>query len=94
MRRAYLLAYSGTLGSREDVKSILEGLREVVNWRYDLPNTFYLISDNSAEELADAIHRAAKDGRFIVVEIGPNHQGWLTPDSWYLINHKRHKPKG
>jgi len=59
-----------------------------------MPNTFYLVSDKTARELSTLI-RTCRDGkgRFIITEIGSDNGGWLTPDSWYLINNKKYKTK-
>ena len=94
MRRSYLLVYSDTLGTRDEIKTLLSELEEVVTWRTDLPHSFYLVSDLDASVLARAIReRRGNRGRFIVTEISSNKQGWLTPESWFLINHKKRKPK-
>ena len=94
MTKAYLLAYSSSLGDRDAVKSILNGLTSVSKWRYDLPNSVYIISDHSARQLAEEIRRAAGDkGRFLVTEIPDNSWGWITGESWYLIQNHSYKPK-
>jgi len=86
-RRAYLFVYAADLGDREDVKDHLDDLPEVLHWRCDLPNAFYLVSDVSADELANKI-RPLGDGRFIVTEIPANSQGWLPSRSWEIITKK------
>ena len=86
-RRAYLFVYAADLGDREDVKDHLDDLPEVLHWRCDLPNAFYLVSDVSADELASKI-RPLGNGRFIVTEIPANSQGWLTRRSWEIIKKK------
>jgi hypothetical protein len=94
MSKAYLLAYSDSLGSRDEVKSLLNSMHEVERWRYDLPHAFYIISDSSAEELANRLRTlSGNDGTFVIVEFAGNEQGWLTEASWYLINNKQYKPK-
>ena len=35
-RRAYLLIYSGGVGTREEVRDYLDNLPEILNWRYDV----------------------------------------------------------
>ena len=90
-RRAYLFVYAADLGEREDVRDHLDGLPEVLHWRCDLPNAFYLVSDVSAEELANKI-RLLGNGRFIVAEIPENCQGWLTRRSWEVITKKVLQP--
>ena len=94
MTEAYLLVYDGQVGDREKLKNALNSMSTVTTWRYDLPNAFYVISDRSAREIADELKRiAGPSGKFIVSEIPKNSYGWLTSDSWYLIQNLRHKPK-
>lgn len=94
MSKAYLFVYDQTTGDREKVKAVLNGISMVNKWRYDMPNTFYIISDYTAEQLARAIRKSIGDkGRFIVSEIPSNSFGWLTGESWYLIQNKKYKPK-
>lgn len=83
-RHVYLFVYAADLGDREDVRDHLDGLPEVLHWRCDLPNAFYLVSDVSADELAKKI-RALGDGRFIVTEIPKNSDGRLPQRSWEII---------
>lgn len=93
MRKAYILVYSDKLGTREEVKNCMDNIPEVITWRYDMPNSFYIISEKSAGEIAEAIHDFTGKTRFLVTEITSNRQGWLPDDTWYLINNKTHKPK-
>ena len=95
MRKAYLLVYSSTLGTREQVKDCLNALPQVITWRHDLPHAYYIISEvQNAKDLALLIRGCRHgSGRFILTELGANKGGWLPGDAWYLINNKRHKPK-
>jgi len=94
MRKAYILAHSTTLGSVEQVKAWLNEIPQIIHWRRDLPYCFYLISEASAQDLAKALRvKASNKGRFIISEVTSNKQGWLTSESWYMLNNKRHKPK-
>ncbi|WP_421920101.1 hypothetical protein [Marinifilum sp.] len=93
MRKAYLFVYSDNLGTRDEVKNCMDNIPEVYTWRYDMPNSFYIISEYSADEIARAINSYTGKTRFIVSEITDNKQGWLSEDTWYLINNKTHKPK-
>ncbi|MDE0272167.1 MAG: hypothetical protein OXP11_13260 [Gammaproteobacteria bacterium] len=87
MRRAYLFIYSPDVGTRDEVKDFIDACPEIVHWRYDLPNAFYLISDASAVELYTTIQRFnAKRGRFLICEAGENKQGWLPKKTWTLLN--------
>jgi hypothetical protein len=92
MKKVFLLAYSDSLGTREEVKQCLNSLDEVDKWRSDLPHAFYLTSEEDASTLAQLIREKMGKGRFIISEITGYH-GWLTPESWYLIKNKKYKPK-
>lgn len=87
MHRAYLLIYSDQMGSRADVRDFVDGCPDIEHWRYDLPNTFYVVSDLSVEELYERVQGFnAKRGRFLICEVGKNKQGWLPPRTWRLLN--------
>ena len=93
MKRTYLLIYSDKLGTREEIREFLDKRSEILNWRYDLPHTFYLVSDLSAEELYEVIQSHNQQrGFFLISEVGQNTQGWLPAESWVLLNaeHARH----
>ena len=93
MKRTYLLIYSDKLGTREEIRAFLDKKSEILNWRYDLPHTFYLVSDLSAEELYEVIQSHNQErGFFLIGEVGQNTQGWLPAESWVLLNaeHARH----
>ncbi len=92
MRQAYIFCYSSDVGTRDTVTDVIDKLPSVLNWRYELPNTFLLVSEKSADDLAKEIRRHLGKGRFIVVELGPNRQGWLLPSAWKLIKDK-HDPE-
>jgi hypothetical protein len=93
MKKAYLLLFSNEFASRDAVKIFANASPLVYTWRYDLPNSFYLISENSAREIAEGLQRAiGNKNRFIVTEINENHWGWLPDDTWYLIKNKSVKP--
>jgi hypothetical protein len=97
MRRAYLFVFSPSLGTQEQVRRCVQGLRSMVYWRYDMPNAFYIVSDSDANSIAvDIIRHFNNDGHFIITQINPNTndtQGWLPKASWHLINNKTLAPE-
>lgn len=94
MRKAYLFVYSDAVGTRDQVKDILNGMPEVITWRYDLPNCFYIISDNTADEISEQFRAKHGDaGRWIFLEVTDNKQGFLLMETWYLLRNKDHLPK-
>lgn len=89
MKRAYLLVYNADVGTRDSLLQIIDTMPEVTNWRYELPYTFYLISELSANDLAHRLRTLTGDkGRFLITEVSPNKQGWLPKDSWHFLNDK------
>ena len=94
MKRAYLLVYSDSLGSRDDIKKWANDSALVEAWRYDLPNSMYLVSEASAEKLSAEIDQlAGKRKRYIITEVSKNREGYLSLDTWYFLEHKTVKPK-
>ena len=94
MRRAYILIYSSTTGGRETVRKWANKDPNVLTWRFDMPNSFYLISESTADDLAKSLRAfTGPRGRFLIAELGENRQGWLPPATWYLLKNKANKPK-
>ena len=91
MKKAYLLAFSSTLGTQDEVKACLNTFSGII-WKYDMPNSFYIISEESANEISKRIRNHFGSGRYIVTEIpDSNKQGWLPAETWDLINNKKLK---
>ena len=94
MRRAYLFIYSRAVGGREAVKGWANEEPAVLYWRYDIPHSFYIISEESAAFLSKSfIAQNRQQGRFLIVEVGDNRQGWLPKEAWYLLRNKRRMSK-
>lgn len=90
MSRAYLFAYSIKLGTRDEIKACLNTIPQVKYWRSDIAHAFYIISEENAETLAKLIREQIPKGRFIITEISDhNRYGWLSKESWHLIQKKQ-----
>lgn len=87
MKKVYLFIYSDKMGDRESIKNSLDSIVEILDWRYDLPNCFYLISECSANELSNLIYHKYEERpcRFIISEIQTNRQGYLPKDTWTFL---------
>jgi hypothetical protein len=91
MKKAYLLTFSGTIGSQEQIAALLNLMGNIVTtWRYDLPHAFYLISPYDAKTIAESLYdllpiKSKPSARLIVTEISGNSWGWLTKESWDVI---------
>lgn len=94
MRKAYIFIFSDGTGGRETVKAWANREPAVLHWRYDMPHSFYLISEQDAAELSTSfINFNGKKGRFLIIEAGDNRQGLLPNETWYLLRNKQQKPK-
>ncbi len=94
MRKAYLLIYSDGTGGRDVMRNWVNQEPAVLHWRYDMPHSFYLISEASAADLAKSLTNfVGKKGRFMIVEVSDNRQGWLPAETWYLLRNKSGKPR-
>lgn len=93
MRNVYLLVYSIEI-TRSEIREWANASHFVLTWRYELPNSFYLVSEDSADILASDFREFLRDrGRFLITEISDNRQGWLSADTWYLLKNKKLKKK-
>jgi hypothetical protein len=94
MKKVYLFIYNDETGTREELKAIISIMNTVLTWRFDMPHSFYIISENSAIELYDEFTKAhGIKGRYMFIECTDNKQGQMLPDTWYLLNNKQLKPK-
>jgi len=94
VKKAYIFIYSDGTGGRETIKAWANQEPAVLHWRYDMPHTLYLISEEDASELSDSfINFNGKKGRFMIVEASDNRQGLLPSETWYLLRNKQQKPK-
>ncbi len=94
MRKAYILLYDNSVGTREAVKGVIDSMQRVYTWRFDIPNSFYIISEYSAEQLyQEFVDKNGIRGRFMFIEASTNRQGQMLNETWHLLTHKTHKPK-
>lgn len=85
----YLLIYSDAVGTRDEIIDVLNHMNSVSDWRYDIPNSFYVVSDVSASLLSHMFREKLPSGRFLFVEITGNRQGFLPRGAWDFIANNR-----
>lgn len=88
---SYFFIYSAEVGSRNSIVNMLNDIDEIKDWRSEFENCFYLKSHVSPLELTKKIRAlTARDGRFIIVEVNTNIDGYIHKDSWsFLFSHKK-----
>lgn len=85
----YLLIYDIDTADRETMKTHLNSMPEIKNWRYDMPNSFFLHSNETANKLTEILaSRLSGYKCFFFVEIPSNKQGYLRKETWNFINQK------
>ncbi|HIE9131226.1 hypothetical protein [Klebsiella variicola] len=91
MIKLYIFNYSDTAGTREEIKTWIENEGKISNWRYDLPNCFYLVANATAYELSTSFNEYnGKKGRHLIAEVTDNREGLLTKQSWAFMRRKRY----
>ena len=92
--KTYFLAYGNDLGTRDELKSVLNSIPEIKGWRYDMPNTFYIHSEMPHGELISLIRsKCGGKGRCLLIEMGSQH-GWLPKDTWAFIHKFEREDEG
>ncbi len=87
--KTYLFIYSDAMCNRDTIKTAIAGIPEIIRWRYDIPNSFYIHSNASADELTAKIANKFPGRKcFLFVEISENRQGYLSKETWNFINQK------
>lgn len=82
------------MGNREEMKTLLNSIPEITDWRYDLPNSFFIQSELNAKKLGGLIKRQKPDSRYFLTEINPsNRQGWLPTSTWDFLKKKQDAPQ-
>ena len=80
--KKYLFTYGPSLGTRDKLTEVLNGMKEIKGWRYDIPNSFYIFTELNAKDLVNRIRQACGGkGRCIAVAMEDYH-GWLPHETW------------
>ena len=80
--KIFLLIFNNLFGSRDQAISIIKQIPAIKGWRSDMPNAIYLKSECSSQQLCDYVRSKRGAGKFLIVEITANRQGYLSQDSW------------
>ena len=85
-RYTYLLAYDTFLGPHSRVKEFMNGQKEVLNWYYCIPNTLFVVTELTADGLANLFLKyTRKKGKFIILDTATDRSGWLSRKFWDLM---------
>ena len=83
----YVLIYDNETADRETMKTHLDSLSEILSWRYDIPNCFFVYSNENANRLTELLASRLPNYKcFLFAEIPLNKQGYLRKETWNFIN--------
>ena len=83
--KTYLFVFNSLFGDRNQAISIIKQIPAINSWRSDMPNAIYFKSNSSAQIICDLIREIRGNGKFIVVEITANRQGYLSKETWNYL---------
>jgi hypothetical protein len=94
LKSLYILLYNDRVGDREAVKKAVDDCPYISTWRYDLPHSFYLVSESGAKTIAKWLRERMPSGQFTVVKADTaDFWGWGYDATWFLFRNKRTPPK-
>lgn len=81
----YLFSYSASFGTAIEAEGVIQGIPDISSWLRDMSNAIFVHSNLTAQDLSTKIREQNNKGRFIVIEITENRQGWLSKKAWKFI---------
>ena len=89
-RWAYLLVYDDVVGTREQVKDFLNSRKEILNWYHCLPDSFFIVSNKTANDLTTIFRQFTQDrGRFLILDVNTDRNGWLPKQAWEFMRNPK-----
>jgi hypothetical protein len=86
----YVLVFDDAVGTRREVLDFLDKLPEILNWYACMSNAVFVVSNKTANELADLFRKFTKDkGRFVILDTETDRNGWLPKPAWEFIRNPR-----
>lgn len=90
MKKVYLMIYNDSMfPSRSALKDWVNKSTMIAAWRFDTPNSIYLVSKHSAIDIGIELgKKCPKTGSFLVSEISKNTEGMIPEDTWkFFLRH-------
>lgn len=86
---AYMITYDLN-STGQNYNEVIQAIKDSSSYWCTCWKSSYLIKSNlTPNQITDRVkpHLDSND-RFIVIELNPNYQGWLTDEQWKYINEK------
>ena len=85
--KAYVIAFYQEEISDKELVGFLDNQAEILNWRTEIPNTVFVVSDKGAQHISELIGEEFPESHFIVVEyVSYNANGLLEEETWDFLN--------
>ena len=92
--KSYILVFTGGVTVREVIAKTLNEIPEVYTWRYDMESCFYILSENNAKDISNAIKaKYPSIGLHVITKLGEDYWGNLTKESWHMLQKCEVMPK-
>lgn len=85
----YIIVFSDNVGKRDDVKAFIDSRTEFTDWYSCMSNAFFVRSKYTAKQITDIFREfSGAQGRFIVLDVDTDSNGWLPPKAWEFMKTK------
>jgi hypothetical protein len=84
----YALSFDESV-TRDEMIAALDRIESVGNWYTCLPNTIFVVSSDTASELATLIRRQSRARQFFLVDVDTDRNGTLTKKAWEFMSNPR-----
>ena len=90
MLKPFLVAFNDAQITRQSLLDFLDTRPEVKNWFAFMPSAIFVVSDRTAQQLAEVIRAGLPGKNFLITEVprGAN-DGWMGENVWDFINNPR-----
>jgi len=85
----YILVFSDSVGSKDDVKNFVNSRSEILTWYLCMSNAIFVRSKYTADDLQKIFREFTKDkGRFMILDCDTDRNGWLPRKAWDFMKNE------
>lgn len=85
--KAYIISFYQQEISDDELAGFLDSQDEILNWRKEIPNSVFVVSNDNAHTLSKLIENEFPQSTFLVSEYVPyNSDGLLDEETWAFLN--------
>jgi len=84
----YALCFDESV-TRDEMTEALDRIESVGNWYACLPNTIFVVSSDTASELAPLIRRQSRARQFFLADVDTDRNGHLPKKAWEFMSNPK-----